>query len=149
MSRQRSDEAIKDYSEALENSMGFSTTSVLLRAFAIENLLKGLLVQADPKQWVPRPASANKSLYPSWGRKGHKLTDLAAAAGIELSDEEVRVCRQLVLYLEWGGRYPTAPRPSNHGPDGATWHSVDDEVVERIYTRLRVRLRDAIGLRED
>jgi hypothetical protein len=116
--------------------------SVLLRGLAIENLLKGILVHRNAERWVPRPSAANRPLY-HWT---HDLEFLARDAEVELDGEDVRVCRQLTLYIEWGGRYPTAMAPKKHGREGASWKGDDDERVEGLYMRLRHQLQKAIGV---
>jgi hypothetical protein len=139
-----SDEEIREHSDAFEESMGLGMTSVLLRGLAIENLLKGTLVHRDAERWVPRPTAAHRPLY-HWT---HDLEVLARDAEVELDEEDLRVCRQLTLYIEWGGRYPTAMAPKKHGPEGASWKGDDDKRVEALYVRLRQQLQNAIGLED-
>jgi hypothetical protein len=142
--RRPTDEQIREHSLTFEESMGFGMTSVLLRGLAIENLLKGILVQRDADRWVPRPAAANRPLY-HWT---HDLETLARDADFQLDQEDVRVCRQLTLYVEWGGRYPTAMAPKKHGPEGATWKGDDDKRVDMLFTSLREQLQNAIGIKD-
>jgi hypothetical protein len=142
--RRPSDEEIRDHSDAFEESMGLGMASVLLRGLAIENLLKGILVQRDAERWVPRPAAAHRPLY-HWT---HDLETLARDAEVELDQEDVRVCRQLTLYVEWGGRYPTAMAPKKHGPEGASWKGDDDKRVDTLFKRLREHLQNAIGIKD-
>jgi hypothetical protein len=143
--RRPSDEEIRNHSHAFEESMGLGMASVLLRGLAIENLLKGILVQRDPEKWVPRPAAAHRPLY-HWT---HDLETLARDAEVELDQDEVRVCRQLTLYIEWGGRYPTAMAPKKHGPEGASWKGDDDTRVDTMFNRLREQLKNTIGIEDD
>jgi hypothetical protein len=138
------DEQLREHSRAFEESMGFGMASVLLRGLAIENLLKGILVQRDPEKWVPRPTAADGRLY----RWTHNIERLAKLAQIDLDKADARVCRQLTLYIEWGGRYPTAMAPKDHGPEGASWQGQDDELVHTMFQRLRQTLQDAVGLKE-
>lgn len=138
------DDQLREHSQAFEDSMGFGMASVLLRGLAIENLLKGILVQRDPEKWVPRPAAADRRLY----RWTHDIERLAKLAQMEFDEEDARVCRQLTLYVEWGRRYPTAMEPKNHGPEGASWKSQDDGLVQRMFQRFRQQLQDAVGLKE-
>ena len=141
--RRPSDEEIREHSLAFEESMGLGMASVLLRGLAIENLLKGILVQHDAERWVPRPGAAHKPLY-HWT---HDLETLARNAEVMLDQEDGRVCRQLTLFIEWGGRYPTAMAPKKHGPEGASWKGDDNRRVDTLYKRLREQLQNAIGIK--
>ena len=43
--------------------------------------------------------------------KNHKLVDLAATAGISITDKEESIFNILAEYIIWDGRYPTPKQP--------------------------------------
>jgi hypothetical protein len=72
----------------------------MLYAFAIENVLKGLIVANDPS--LINGDKLNAAL------KGHDLAALAKTAAFEVYLQEVPVLRALSELAVWAGRYPVA-----------------------------------------
>jgi hypothetical protein len=83
-------------------------TPMMLLGFAIENLLKGLLISTNPN--MPRP----RKLADVIG-KNHRLVDLVESLppGIrpELTAGETSLLRELQEAIVWRGRYPCPKDP--------------------------------------
>ena len=80
-----------------------SRTYILLSGFAIENLLKGLLVAQEPT------LLANGTI--SGKLKSHKLLDIAASiTDLKLSEEEIMLCKTAQDAIPYWGRYPVPLR---------------------------------------
>ena len=72
----------------------------MLYAFALENALKGLMIEASP-ELVSDVAISGKV-------KGHDLIELAKRASFKLMEQEVTVLNALSELAMWAGRYPAA-----------------------------------------
>jgi hypothetical protein len=109
----------------------FSTVSrpyVLLSSFALENLLKGVLVARDPS------LISTGRLPPTFTT--HKLSRLSAKiAGLGLSPEEVSVLTIAEKALPYWGRYPVPLIP-----DGVLPEIAIDEEYRSTYLALHYRL---------
>ena len=118
-----------------------SNVAYMVAGFAIEVLLKGLLVQQKP------PVNSN-------GRfklDSHRLVDLARAAGFTLNEGEPELLDRLEEYLTWAGRYPIPltsdpMRPRLDDASGGfapiTYHNrgVDWPGVRELFVRLKRHL---------
>jgi hypothetical protein len=98
--------------EEIPESVGPST--MLLAAFAMENLLKGLVVIREPGSVQPRATDPERLL--DWEGSGHDLLALARRAGEKLSAEEEDLMRLLTEFVLWAGRYPVSMRAKCSGP---------------------------------
>jgi hypothetical protein len=80
---------------------GGSTSAVcfMLFGFALENLVKGIIVCRDPSR-------VTKSGFKGWGKKGHKLIELFDLAEIPLDEDERKLLGRVTRLTEWKGRYP-------------------------------------------
>ena len=72
----------------------------MLYAFAIENVLKGLIIAKNPGLTGERQISGEI--------KSHELVKLAARACVEVYPKEDAVLAALSEIATWGGRYPVA-----------------------------------------
>ena len=106
---------------------GLFATAFLLFGYAIENLLKGLIVQAGGN------------------RTGHNLSELAKEAKVmnELDKDEQELLKRLTVHVRWAGRYPVALAKEREGiPPGsimpyAMLHpKTDAALVEQLFARL-------------
>ena len=105
----------------------------MLMGFALENLLKGVLVSIAPDRFVRE----NDKLF-AWGKDGHDLVKLAQVARLELAADELDTCRRLSVFSTWGGRYwfPMSAREMGGGFSPVfDMRSTDGIVAERIYNR--------------
>jgi hypothetical protein len=135
----RSDETVRELHEAIEESLSFGGPALMLRGFAIENLLKGLLVARDPEQWVKRRPT---QLF-NWT---HDLRTLATQVQAHLEPAEQEVVDRLTLFIQWGGRYPTAMKAKDHPPSGASWSSDDLPVISALFTRFKALFEQQVEL---
>jgi hypothetical protein len=127
----------EDLKTSLEGLLQFGPVAMMLRGFAAENLLKGLLVVREPEVWV---RTSSERLF-SWT---HDLVTLASDAKVSPSAAETEILRRLTIFVEWGGRYPTALKAQKQPKTGATWSTDDLPVIERLTGRLRELLENEI-----
>ena len=115
----------------IETEFGIQRVYLMLMGFALENLLKGLLVSSSPDQYVRK----DDKLF-DWGKDGHNLVKLAQWAGLELSETEVDICRRLSRFSTWAGRYwfPRSVKEVGEGFSPVFQMDADDRnVAERLY----------------
>jgi hypothetical protein len=115
-------------------------TAAMLAGFAVECLMKGILVQEN-KAFDEK----NKFTLAT-----HKLAEFASEVGLELDADQRAVLERLQAYIEWGGRYPVPlraahirPKPTWGGglsPISGTWHGNDWIAIRNIITALKRRL---------
>ena len=130
----------EDLNSSLEELLSFGPVTMMLRGFAVENFLKGTLVAREPEVWVK---TSSDKLF-SWT---HDLLKLASDARVSLSAAEAEVLRRLKIFIEWGGRYPTALTADRHPKTGATWSTEDLPIIDGLTGRLRELLEHEIGSR--
>jgi hypothetical protein len=118
--------------------------AMTLAAFAIENLLKGIMVAADPALIQPDQDAPEILL----GRqlRTHDLCALARRARVDISEEEMSLLERLTEFAQWAGRYrfplrarAAAPRPgSERGGSSFTsdWFPTLDALFERLHSDL-------------
>ncbi|WP_225032326.1 hypothetical protein [Paraburkholderia sp. XV] len=77
--------------------------AMMLGALAMEVLFKGIaLSQREVQESLAREDKAvAKRLW------SHHLSDISALAGLELTGDELAICRQLEIFATWAGRYST------------------------------------------
>jgi len=120
---------------------GARTTSValMLAGFAIENLMKGLLVRGQ----TPLSEDGKFQL------RSHDLFKLSSDAGLSLSDAEARLLERVQEFLMWAGRYPIPLTVDNMRPRTLagggfaplTYHTIDDLTeVRGLIVKLRALL---------
>lgn len=121
--------------------------AMTLAGFALENLLKGLAIAADPGLVQPIATKPNELLDPRI--KKHKLVALAGLAGVELSTEEEALLTKLTEFVFWAGRYPTPLDAFDSKPrdgaesGGASFTSDWFDPLDALFDRLRSLLMDA------
>ena len=72
---------------------------MMLMAFALENLAKGILIAREPDR-------VKEAILKRWEGDGHDLNELAEAAKLSLSSDEKRLLLNLSIHAVWMGRYP-------------------------------------------
>lgn len=73
----------------------------MLAGMAIENMLKGLILQGTARDARLELMSKKKLIT-------HDLVTLATRAGVELADFEQELLARLSRFIVWAGRYPVA-----------------------------------------
>lgn len=91
---------------------------MLLAAFAIENLAKGILIGRDPSRF---PLTSGKQ----GGLKTHDLMDLFSKVGGTWTGQERTLVKRLSTFAEWSGRYPIPLAATGLAP----WRGEDDVVL--------------------
>ncbi len=127
-----------DGSARIEKTCGHSRIYILLAGLALENVLKGLIIAANPS--LVNTGALGKSL------KTHNLANLAAnVEGLELStaDEHVlAVCQDAIPY--WG-RYPIPLQYADMQPKEALtpqFRDTFDALCHRLCRRLYDQVKD-------
>jgi len=82
---------------------GGSTRDVcfMVFGFALENLVKGIIVGRDP-------TLVSRARLKTWHGAGHDLVALFRRAGISLCVEDEQTLSRVTRIAEWKGRYPVA-----------------------------------------
>lgn len=117
----------------------------LLYAYAIENVLKGLIIAARPGLIDERTLSDEL--------KSHNLIKLASKAGLAVHVEETPVLEALSKLSIWAGRYPVAQTRREHvgAPnsdellDYGSAHPIMRRFFERARKKLEGQLPQPIG----
>ena len=78
----------------------------LLYGYALENVLKGLIIANNPS--VASETELSDQI------KKHTLVDLAAAARFQVGPQEVDTLKALTQLSVWAGRYPVALKLKHH-----------------------------------
>jgi hypothetical protein len=119
----------------------------MLYAFAIENVLKGLIVANDPS--IINGDKLNAAL------KDHNLAALANKAAFNVHAQEVPVLKALSELAVWAGRYPVAiyARDFVAAPnadelmDYGSRNPIMNSFFKRAYAALEAKLPEPIGSR--
>lgn len=115
---------------------------LLLCAFAIENLLKGILIGRNPS-WV-----AEGRL--KWPGGPHDLSRLADEVEIPLCEEERELLVRLTEVIAWSGRYPVPYQEKRLGRtskigdrrrQATTYVTTDERVFDDLYGKLENQLK--------
>jgi hypothetical protein len=85
----------------LELSLRLRGPFAMLAGMAIENMLKGLILQRTARDARLELMSKKKLIT-------HDLVTLATRAGVELADFEQELLARLSRFIVWAGRYPVA-----------------------------------------
>jgi hypothetical protein len=108
----------------------------LLYAYAIENVLKGLIVANDAA--VVDENGISKKL------KSHDLIELSAAAGVTVHVEEQPILAALSDLSVWAGRYPVASRKEDYfgkeNPHAMLDYGSRNVTMRRFFDRVRAEL---------
>jgi hypothetical protein len=103
-------------------------------AYALENLLKGLIIANQPD--LISEEKLDKTI------KLHDLVKLSDRAGLTLSAEEEQVLQMLSEIAVWSGRYPAAATFERHAK--TEHHPLptrqDHAVMKAYYARVRAEL---------
>ena len=122
---------------------GIERVALMLLGFAIENVSKGLIVQADPS--VVNDEDAQLRL------KTHDLVNLAERAGIDLDASEQGHLQVVRDYLVWLGRYPVplsaVGKGSPHSGSGA-WMWDRRPAPDVVWTSSRAVLERLLNKRD-
>jgi hypothetical protein len=115
--------------------------AVLLYAYAIENLLKGLLAAKDPDKMSEETSRAFQ---------GHVSSRFARLAGFTPDREQARLLDRLEPVVMWIGRYPVALTLAGHsnvyaGRDDAIDPGADIRAVRQLYSGLFAALKKKTG----
>jgi len=130
-------EIIHDKIVVLESKKvsGISRPYFLLVGFAIENLLKGLIVFNDPSTITSGKIKRIKT---------HKITNLIKEISeINLFEEEIEICKKIEEAIPYWGRYPIPLEAENITPDIGITPELR-EIIKSMYNRLAATLYQKI-----
>jgi hypothetical protein len=120
-----------------EKKLAYMQSFMLLTAIAFENLIKGIVVAAEPTSWRSLKADS-----------GHGISTFAAMF-TTLSEPESDLLQRLQEYLLWAGRY-TIPTKSARYVEKFHLLSLrkgNRLLVSTLFERLSAILRDRVGQR--
>jgi hypothetical protein len=114
---------------------------LLLAGMAVENLLKGVLLQRRPT--LVRDGRVARSGW-SGGGGGHNLRAMAREVSPALADRHVDLLVRLEAHVVWGGRYPVplkaahfVGQPREGGPPTLrTFRSSDPAEIQALFDDL-------------
>lgn len=119
--------------------------ATLLFGLALENILKGIIIQRDPQ-----PVVGGK--LRQWPTNGHDLLRLAAAAAVALDQQESDLLRRAGAFVEWAGRYPIPKRMTDlaSSPSGSGYFAgfpvpltmAERSGFDRLFNRLYATVID-------
>ena len=114
----------------------------LLYGYAMENVLKGLIVANDAT--VVDENIISKRL------KSHDLISLAAAAGVTVHVEEQPILAALSDLSVWAGRYPVASRKQDYfgkeNPHAMLDYGSRNVIMRRFFDRIHAQLEANLPL---
>ncbi len=105
-------------------------SAVMLWAFALEALCKGIIV----KMWPEEVRSKNGRVEFPWGTHGHDLEWLVKKTGIEPTKEELELLEILTRVGTWGGKYPVPKNLTQ--PLELRWSNQQEKTYSSIFNRL-------------
>ena len=118
----------------------------MLYGYALENLLKGIIVANDPLLISDEKFNAKL--------KSHDLIQLSKTCEFALNPQEIHVAKALSKLTEWAGRYPVALRQNEFAAgipsrdellDYGSQHPTMRMLFNRCYSELERLLPKAIG----
>ena len=95
-------------------SLTIQNVYLLLMAFAIENLLKSVIIRSKITI-SPNPSVVQKALPKIL--KNHKLYPLAKLAGFKMNSRQELLLRRLSRFSIWAGRYPIPTTAKDYEPN--------------------------------
>ena len=117
---------------------------MLLAGFAIENLVKALLIARNPNAVAARHDRLEQLVHGASAR--HVSVQLCQEAGVSLSLEEEDVVRRLEIFLLWAGRYPVPKDARKLGErhttaepqlaSAASFSEIELDVIDRLFAGL-------------
>ena len=122
------------------------TEYCVLMGYAIENLLKGILMAAHPEYFKPDAKITDV--------RSHNLVGLCNRCSLSLTPDHEDLLKRLTEHIEWVGKYPVPLELSRmyprKRPDG-TWDGPLDKfagdrtkhIAERLYERFRDELSES------
>jgi hypothetical protein len=102
---------------------------LMLLGFAMENLLKALLLAQDSSI-----VADGKLKWP--GKTGHELGELAEAAGLTLNAGEGQILDNLKEFVLWAGRYPLPKKQLEQSSEQGLQINLWENAC-RLFDRLR------------
>jgi hypothetical protein len=117
-----------DLSKQVRNHLGTGGVFFFLAGLAIENLVKGLLVQ---RRVATTTTSALAEELPR-----HGILDRLKKLEITLSQREAKLARRLEAAVPWPGRYPVPTKAAHMRGTGIFSQRTDCDEFVAFYTRL-------------
>jgi hypothetical protein len=96
----------------------------LLMGYALENLLKGILIMRQPKTYVQQG---------TFTRKTHKLVKLFEDCKLPVDPETKELLEKLTRHIEWQGRYPVPLRAEDRNSESYSLKGPKQEELDQLY----------------
>jgi hypothetical protein len=132
-------ELVAEWAERRQESTG--AAAVLLLGYALENLVKGLLIAQDQTHWVRDDADRPERLF-RWdeiSRGGHLSSAFFERAGVVLTGAQRDALKMLEKFIQWGGRYP-ASLDARDMVGGATHSDHEYRIAMDVFGQTRLKL---------
>ena len=100
---------------------------LMLYGFAMENLIKALIVKKDPSLPLIEKGAIK------WGVNGHDLLSLIEKAGIDPTEDERLILPALTEWAVWQGRYPTSMDAESYSNERTV---LNPDAIEECFQRL-------------
>jgi hypothetical protein len=123
------------------------TEYCLLMGYALENLLKGILMAEHPEYFKPDTKITDI--------RSHNLVSLCERCSLQITVDEEELLKKLTDHIEWVGKYPVPLELSGmyprRKPDG-TWdgpgNKLNGQATKKMVESLYKRFWDELSLRE-
>lgn len=103
----------------------------LLMGYALENLLKGLLIMQDSKDYVQQG---------KFTKKTHKIAELFKDCGLEADKNINDLLEKLTRHIEWMGRYPVPLEAKSLRNE--LYRGQDQKEINRIYEKVLQKFKN-------
>lgn len=128
--------------------IGLLTEYCVLMGYAIENLLKGILMGAHPEYFKPDAKITDV--------RSHNLISLCKRCSLPFTSDEEDLLKRLTEHIEWVGKYPVPlevsmmyPRKKINGTWDGPLDKFSGNITKNIAERLYARFRDSLSESQD
>jgi len=129
--------------DSLETNLkqrGFFHATLLLRAVAIENLIKArVLFQMQKDNSISKYNSIKEIINIEWGRDAHQALGLCKKYHINLVEPEKKFIENHLDHMDWAGRFPF-PRNKNNIKSEQKLSENQNEIMKNLITRLGLEM---------
>jgi hypothetical protein len=109
----------------------------MLAGFAIEALLKGIVIAGDP-------STVSNGQFPKW-LLNHDLARLMKRANVPIREDETQLVCRLAEAVQWRGRYPVLRHAGEMISDSHSIRIYDVDSFRALYDRLERELSRTMG----
>ena len=123
--------AIYPYSRAPYEELALFLPYMLLSGYALENLVKGILVEKDPS--IVSNGEFNRTLVKG-SKDGHISLEMVEQVVTDLSAPEKDLLKRLRQFIRWESRYPIPLKSDEMEP--AAFRQSDPVLIDQLFIRM-------------